>query len=282
MIRMIVYLYDVDHMKGPPKLNDFLSYFYLLPNYFFLLFPVVDFQTFRKSYFKRNINEIAQQGVWWIVRGTTHLLLYQLVYAKQAYFSAGHLPVAVAVLGKIFLNYLLYLKISGQFHISVGMLHLFGYDLPETNHKYLLANGISDMWRRINIYWKDFMVKVIYLPTYFKLRKSGEFRAQLVATALVFPVTWFLHAWLFFWIQGKVRVGLNDALFWTILGSVVVADAWRQRYRTKGPAETGWKVQVKNGLQILATYVFISILWSMWSASSLTAWLLFLKTGNAY
>ena len=73
MFRMIIYVYDVKHQPGPASLKDFLSYFFLLPNYYFLLFPVVDFQTFRRGYFQRNIHPIAQQGVWWIFRGTTHL-----------------------------------------------------------------------------------------------------------------------------------------------------------------------------------------------------------------
>src|SRR5208282_4683285 len=87
MFRMIIYLYDVKHQSGPPSLKDYLSYFFLLPNYYFLLFPVVDFQTFRRSYFQRDIHPVAQQGVWWIFRGTTHLLLYRLIYQLQGRFS---------------------------------------------------------------------------------------------------------------------------------------------------------------------------------------------------
>ena len=69
---------------------------------------------------------------------------------------------------KIVFTYLLYLRVSGQFHIIVGMLHLFGYDLPETNHRYLLARSVNDFWRRVNIYWKDFMVKNCLLSRLFQ------------------------------------------------------------------------------------------------------------------
>jgi D-alanyl-lipoteichoic acid acyltransferase DltB (MBOAT superfamily) len=132
--------------------------------------------------------------------------------------------VHASIVGRIILGFLLYLQVSGQFHIIVGMLKLFGYDLPETNRKYLLSHSISDLWRRINIYWKDFMVKICYLPTYFKLRRKGELRAQLVATTLVFLVTWVLHAYQFFWLQGKFRMTVNDTLFWAVLGALVVAN----------------------------------------------------------
>jgi hypothetical protein len=281
MFRMIVYLYDVKHMREKPGLKDFLNYFFLLPNYYFLLFPVIDFQTMRQSYFKRDIHSVAQQGVWWILRGTTHLLLYRLIYQLQAAFSPPQTPVALAVPAKMALCYLLYLRVSGQFHIIVGMLHLFGFDLPETNRRYLLANGIEDFWRRINIYWKDFMVKIFYYPVYFKLRRRGDLRAKLLATALVFVATWFLHAYQFFWLQGKFRVTLNDSLFWTSLAVLFMTSIWMDSLRGKRKRKkTGLAVSFKNALQIAATFALISVLWSMWSADSLPEWLYFLKSGN--
>ena len=48
MFRMIVYLYDVKHMTTPPAFKDYLSYFFLLPNYYFLLFPSRRSSNFQK------------------------------------------------------------------------------------------------------------------------------------------------------------------------------------------------------------------------------------------
>src|SRR5271169_5682196 len=213
MFRMIIYLYDIKHQPGSASLKDYLSYFFLLPNYYFMLFPVVDFQTFRRGYFQRDIHPVAQKGVWWIFRGTTHLLLYRLIYQLQGRFSPPHVAVATAVVVKIIGCYLLYLRVSGQFHIIVGMLCLFGYDLPETNHRYFLAHSINDMWRRMNIYWKEFMVKIVYFPAYFKLRRRGALQAELLSTLLVIVTTYFLHAYQFFLLRGKVRLSVNDAVF---------------------------------------------------------------------
>ena len=280
MFRMIVYLYDVKYAPGPVRLRDFLSYFFLLPNYYFLLFPVVDFQTFRKSYFKRDIHAVAQQGVWWIVRGTVQLLLYRLIYQAQGSFSPPKVPVLAAVIAKSVLCYLLYLRVSGQFHIIVGMLHLFGYDLPQTNRLYLLASSISDFWRRVNIYWKDFMVKVFYFPAYFKLRRKGEVRAQLLATMLVFVVTWFLHGYQFFWLKGTFRITWNDTLFWASLCFIVMADVWIQSKRPKRLPETGWASRARQVFSIAGTLLLISFLWSMWSVNSISEWLYFLRTGT--
>jgi alginate O-acetyltransferase complex protein AlgI len=280
MFRMIIYLYDIQRLQGPPPFNDFASYFFLLPNYYFLLFPVVDFKTLRKSYFQRDIHEVAQQGVWWILRGTIQLLLYRLVYQLEASFAPTKVGVSTSVVARIILGFLLYLQVSGQFHIIVGMLHLFGYDLPETNRKYLLSRSISDLWRRINIYWKDFMVKICYLPAYFKLRKKGELRAQLVATTLVFLVTWVLHSYQFFWLQGNFRLTVTDTLFWSILGALVVGNVWFDAKKKKRVPQSGWRAKTVEAVQIVATMSVFMLLWSLWSSNSLAKWVNFLKTGD--
>ena len=280
MFRMIIYLYDLKHQSGLPNLKDYLSYFFLLPNYYFLLFPVVDFQTLRKSYFQRDIHPIAQKGVWWIFRGTTHLLLYRLVYQLQGRFSPPQVAVTTAVVVKIVACYLLYLRISGQFHIIAGMLCLFGYDLPETNHRYLLAHSVNDMWRRMNIYWKDFMVKIVYFPAYFKLRRRGALRAELLSTVLVVAVTYILHAYQFFWLKGKIRLATNDALFWSVLGLVMLVNVWIEFKNRNREARSGWSVRLQNAAQIAATFAFMALLWSMWSADSLSEWFDFLRSGN--
>src|SRR6185503_20548850 len=80
MFRFVIYLYDAAHAKTPPTLREFLTYFFIVPNYYFVLFPVIDFQTHRQTYFRRNIHEVAQQGIVWIGRGAVQLLLYRLVY----------------------------------------------------------------------------------------------------------------------------------------------------------------------------------------------------------
>jgi len=280
MFRMIIYLYDLKHQSGPASLKDFFTYFFILPNYYFLLFPVIDFQTFRRGYFQRNIHTVAQQGVWWIFRGTTHLLLYRFIYQLQGRFTPPNVAVATAVTIKIVSCYLLYLRVSGQFHIIAGMLCLFGYDMPETNHRYFLARSINDLWRRMNIYWKDFMIKIVYFPAYFKLRRSGMLRAEIVGTILVVVTTYFLHVYQFFWLKGSLRFSLNDALFWSILGSLMIVNVWIE-YKTRGRApRSGRPVRLRQAAQIVATFAFMALLWSMWSADSLTEWFYFLKSGN--
>jgi D-alanyl-lipoteichoic acid acyltransferase DltB (MBOAT superfamily) len=233
-----------------------------------VLFPVVDYQTHRQTYFRRDINAIVQQGIGWIARGTIQLLLYRLVYHWKGPSNAPEeVTTFSALVSTIVLTYLLYLRVSGQFHIIVGFLHLFGYDLPETHRRYLLARSLTDFWRRINIYWKDFMIKLVYFPVYFRLRRQGEIRAQVVATLLVFLTTWFLHAYQWFWLRGEFLITWPDTLFWAILGVLVTVNLIVER---KGAS-------VKRGrllewLQVAATFGLIVTLWSLWSSPSLTEW----------
>jgi alginate O-acetyltransferase complex protein AlgI len=272
--RLIVYLYDLRHTKGRPAIRDFLSYFFILPNYYFLLFPVVDFQTMRRSYFQRDIHVVAQQGVDWIVRGAVHLMLYRLIYHFKAPSNApAEITTFAGLLVSMVATYLLYLRVSGQFHIIIGLMHLFGYDLPETHRRYLFARSLTDFWRRINIYWKDFMVKVVYFPVYFRLRRSGDVRAQVVATAAVFLTTWLLHSYQWFWLRGELLFTWPDALFWGILGVLVIVNLLiEQRRKGKGrPAATIGRV--RNAVQVAGTFLLITTLWSLWNAPSVPEWL---------
>jgi hypothetical protein len=281
MFRMIVYLYDLKHDSGPPAPVHALSYFFMLPNACFPLFPVVDYKTFRRNYFDDDAYRIYQIGLDWMVRGVVHLILYRVVYY---YFTLA--PAEVHGPGDfaqyMVANYLLYLRVSGLFHLIVGMLHLFGFRLPETHHKYFLASSISDLWRRINIYWKDFMLKVFYYPAYFKLRRYGNTAALVLATVFVFLMTWFLHAWQWYWLRGTVLFVWQDILFWTILGLLVVVNSlWEVKHgreRKLGKASWTWRGLSVLALKTAATFCFICILWSFWMTESIPEWLSLWRT----
>jgi alginate O-acetyltransferase complex protein AlgI len=276
MFRLIVYLYDIRH---DPKLAGFwpsLSYFFLLPNVCFPLFPVVDFKTFRTTYYSGDRHAIYAGGLQWIFRGVVQLLLYRLVYQTLVIQ-----PTAVATawdLGQYFVwPFLLYFRVSGQFHLVIGLLRLFGFNLPETHHEYFLASSFTDFWRRINIYWKDFMMKLFYYPAYFALRRRGPLFALVVSTVIVFAATWFLHSYQWFWLRGVFQFGWTDAVFWSVLGVVVVFNSlheWRRgRARALTARALSWPETLGVAARTLGMFCFISVLWSLWSTESIGAWL---------
>lgn len=271
MFRLIIYLYDLKHMKEPPPFRHFAAYFLMLPNFYFLFFPVVDYQTMTKSFGRRDHAQVAQSGVSWIVRGTIHLLLYRVISATVPDDSPYAITTLAQLVEYVVLTYMLYLRVSGTFHIIIGMMHLFGYDLPETHRKYLLASSLNDFWRRINIYWKDFMVKVVYFPVFFRLRKGGPVRAQVVATALVFFVTWALHVYQYYWLSGRVHITLTDAAFWFILGALVIVNLLLElKARDSGTAGGGGRLAL--AAKTAGTFTLVALLWSMWSSPTFGAW----------
>jgi hypothetical protein len=119
MFRLIVYLYDLKHDKESFSLTRVLAYFFLLPNVCFPLFPVVDYRTFRRTYFDLDAAQIYQTGVDWMARGVVHLIAYRFVYY---YLTLS--PSEVRGPGSfgqfVLANFLLYLRVSGQFHLIVG------------------------------------------------------------------------------------------------------------------------------------------------------------------
>jgi hypothetical protein len=271
MFRLIVIMYDLRGMKQPPPFVPFAAYFLMLPNFYFLFFPVVDYQTMRNGFARRDIGLVAQSGVQWILRGALQLMLYRIVLEMKGELNPANITTLTFLLKSMVVTYLLYLHVSGTFHIIVGMLHLFGYDLPETHRRYLLASSLTDFWRRINIYWKDFMMKIVYLPIFFRLRKSGPVRAQLVGTALVFIATWALHAYQYYWLTGNMLLSGPDIAFWSILGSWVVLNlALEIRGRDKGPPPAPGRIVV--ALKTAATFSAIVVLWSMWNSPTLDGW----------
>lgn len=288
MFRLVVYLYDLRHETKPASLWERLTYFFMLPNVCFLLFPVVDYQTFRRTYYDGDAAAIYQKGVLWMYRGVVHLLLYRLVYY---HFIPN--PADVASLGSVvqsmLATYLLYLRISGQFHLIIGIMCLFGFNLPETHHLYYLASSFNDYWRRINIYWKDFMMKIFYYPSLMRLRRWGMTTALVGGTLIVFAGTWILHSYQWFWLRGTFPITGPDALFWGILGGLVVVNSLYEMKRSRkrkrlAKKETGWDVRAAAvlSLKTVGMFAFITVLWSLWSSPSVGAWVaLVAQAGNS-
>ncbi|WP_074309128.1 hypothetical protein [Singulisphaera sp. GP187] len=283
MFRILIYLYELKYAKAPETVVDTLSYFFLLPNACFLHFPVVDYRTLHRGYFSREIHATQRAGLQMIFDGTIHLLLYRLVY-HECLIPAEEVQGAASLVRYLVCNYLLYLRVSGQFHMACGMLHLFGFQLPPTHHHYLLATGFTDYWRRINIYWKDFMVRLVFNPVVFRLKRWPQPAALAIATVVVFVATWALHAYQSYWLRGSWGISGPDALFWGILGALVLVnvqlDARRSRARTrpgKGPLTA--RGHLVRGAKVAATFTTIALLWSLWSSPTIESWVDLMRRG---
>ena len=233
MFRMIIYLYELKHIKKPEtgrRTQLFLPVAQLL----LPAFPGGRLPDHAARLLCRRRSCHAARGLQMMFRGTIHLLCYRMIY-HELLIPAAEVHDPASLSRYLVCNYLLYLQVSGQFHMACGMLHLFGFQLPETHHNYLLATSFTDYWRRINIYWKDFMVRLFFNPVVFRLKRWPQPVALAVATVVVFVATWLLHAYQSFWLRGSWGFSVPDALFWGILGLLVLVnvqlDARRSRVR---------------------------------------------------
>lgn len=276
MFRLMIYLYDLQHEKGPVQPVRALSYFFLLPNVCFTLFPVIDYKTFCRTYYSDSALRIYQRGLEWMTRGIIHLLLWRIIY-YEFYIDPSRVANGTELASYIVSNMGLYLRVSGQFHLVIGLLLLFGFNLPETNRRYFLASGFTDYWRRVNIYWKDFIMKVFYYPAVFRLKAWGPAWSVAAATVFAFAATWFLHSYQTFWVRNSFAVKSQDLLFWGILCALVIFNSLYEmkkgRKRSLGGLTVTWKDNVWLGCRTAATFLALSLLWSLWSSDSLEQWL---------
>lgn len=283
MFRLVIYLYDIHHNKGPKDLSTRLSYFFMLPNVVFPFFPVVDYSTYGRTYYNQPALRIYQKGLLFIFAGALHLILYRI----DNYYVAMN-PEQVTGFGSFLVyivsNFGLYLRISGLFHVIIGIMHLFGYNLPDTHTGYYLSFSFVEFWRRINIYWKDFMQKLIFQPTFMALKKRNvEYMTSIVASMLVvFFLTWVLHAYQWFWLRGTVLFTAPDMLFWGVLAVLLVIQTWRDAsVAEKKGAGSGRALLGPRAFLVVrtvASMLTICVLWALWSAQSFSAWLSLMLT----
>ena len=282
MFRLALYLYDMDSEKKKASIWERLAYFFMLPNTVFPFFPIVDYIIFRRSYYNKDAISIYQKGVLWMLRGAIHLILYRLVYY---YFTPAVEDVQglSGVLLFITSAYLLYLRVSGLFHLIIGIMCLFGFNLPETHKHYFLASSFNDYWRRINIYWKDFMMKLFFYPIFMKTRSWGTTNALVFSTLLVFLFTWLLHSYQWFWLQGDFPLTTVDGVYWGVLGVLVAINSvWEAKAgKKKRLTKTwSWKPVLSHTFFVVITFVFLSIMWSFWSSETVDQWWLVMQQAS--
>jgi len=285
MFRVMIYLYDVSTSPKPPSISQSFSYFFLIPNVSVLLFPLIDFRTFCSKYYDEEALVIYQRGVKWMTRGLIHLLLYRLI-DRQWGLTIADVANGTDLIRYVISNSFLYLKVSGIFHFCIGLLLLFGFNLPETNHRYFLASSFTDYWRRVNTYWRMFIMKVFYYPAFFRLKKLGQLPALILATLWCFAVTWALHLYQTWWLTGTAAFSVPDILFWTILAFLVLANSiWElKKGRLRKLTTSRFSARDAFGLvaRTMGTFALISLLWSLWSAPNLGQWVFALSLADIH
>lgn len=280
MFRWMIYLYEIRFEKTPSTLWQRLSYFFMLPNVCFPLFPIVDYKNFTRNYYNIPYALLHHNAIKKIFRGVIHLTLYRFIYYYLVPSPASISDLSGLLQYMVF-SYLLILRLSGMFHLALGIIGLFGFDLPEIFNNYLLASGFSDLWRRINIYWREFVIKIFYQPIFFKLKKRMPATAMPLTLLIVFGINWFLHNYQWFWLRGTLSLKMNDIAFWAIFGiTVMLNSSYQSKQQTNNNSEaprSALKSSFYHILRIYGIFAFMCVLWSLWCSASFGEWLYLLS-----
>jgi hypothetical protein len=262
MFRLPLYIYD-SISKHKFGLVQTANYFLMFPNACFPLFPVVDYTRFCRGFKERIPSELLHRGLHRVSDGIVQLLLLRFVQTYVFHYPAwdGEVDSALDVVRNVWEPILMYLRLSGSYHLIVGILHLLGYDLPRTHDKYFLASSYLDIWRRMNIYWTHFIQKMIYYPIVMRMKRFTQTTQLFVATAASFVATWILHDYQQYWLNRDFESQTRDKVFWAILGSLVfLTMLWQKRTRKEPRFPLATKV-----VCIVATQVSFALLWTFWS-----------------
>ncbi|MDQ3047174.1 MAG: SGNH/GDSL hydrolase family protein [Bacteroidota bacterium] len=286
MFRLILYFYELRFEKKKIPLSQRLTYFFILPNVCFPLFPIVDFKNFINTYYCETTKTILDTAIQRIFRGVTQLIVYRIIYY---YLVPGTADIEniYDILQFMIFSFTMILRLSGMFHLVLGIIGLFGYHLPEIFNNYFLASNFNNLWRRINTYWREFMMKIFYYPIYFKIRKLNETYAIPITILIVFVINWFMHGYQWFWIRGSFPLAWNDLLFWMTFGITVMLNSmYQERHPRQAVAQEGWNLKdaLLKIIQTMAIFLFMCTIWMMWSSSSINEWLYllsFFKTGTS-
>lgn len=272
VFRLISYLYHEKRNFTNVPLSLKLSYFFMLPNLVFLLFPIIDYRAYAETYYQRPAIEIYRKGLIRISTGLVLLMIHRVMYY---YCSVDPMDVRTLsdFLSYAFISYLLIIQIVGMFMICIGWVTLFGFDLPPIFGNFFFAKGFSDLWRRINHYWRDFIIKVFYFPLFFRMRKRGHYTTMVVAGLAAFFCSWMLHSQQLYWISGNFSFSATDGIYWMTMGVFITADGIYQ-YKNTGKIRTHGTVTaiLLGGLRITGIFLFASVLWTIWNSDSLSAW----------
>jgi len=286
MFRIILFLYEVKHGLQPKSIIQSIAYFFMFPNLFFLFFPIVDYKVFIKTYYDKHEHEMWQKGIRWMLRGIIHIFTYRILCA---YFliSPSEIKDVTSLLIYLVVNYALILRISGVFHLVIGLLCMFGMNLPQTFNNYFLATSFVDLWRRINIYWREFILKIFFYPIMFRLKKYLTKKLLPVTMMITFFITWFLHCYQLFWITGVISIKWIDLIFWLTVGICITANAVTIQNKLIKNKPSKIKPHTIpfyfiTILKIQGMLLVMSILWMFWNSQSITDWFYFISLSSVF
>lgn len=247
-----------------------LAYFFIPANLCFLLFGVIDPLRFSRSF--KGFSAF-NTGLKRIYSGFTLLVMHRVI-ANLFPMTFEDVSNFKNLLHYAAINYLFVLNVIGLLLAGLGTLGLCGFDLPPMFGNFLVVTSFSEMWRKVNSYWRDFIIRVFYYPTFVKLKKLPTPLRIVLSINTVFILSWLLHGYQLFWISGKPDLKLTGLLYWMIFGNLVACNVYKEFTSGVLPARS-LPVRI-----FLATGIFItcSFLWLLWRSETVGEFIFLIRS----
>ena len=276
IFRVILLLYETKYASLHTNHWLNLAYIFSFNHLFFLLGPVVDYKVFVRSFQGANSRENTNRALWFLYSGVFLFVLHRISTALFAFDAVTNLNTLLPFLVG---NYLVVLKIVATLTFSVGCITLFGFQLPNPFGLFLFADSFKSYWRKVNVYWREFMMKLVYYPVYFELRKKNRY-AFFIALLSTFMFSWFFHWYQKTWITGIVSSSVTDFLFWLALGLLVAITSSAQDVSMDNQqSEKTFAKNILKSLRVLLVFSVMSVLWLLWKSESLSEFFFILSKG---
>ena len=275
MFRWLIYLQEIKYKKVKEPLWMRMAYFFHPANLVFILYPVVDYRKFVNSYDPQKHNEAQNIAIERIFRSIFQYLLYRSIYF-YVYPSFTSVQDAYSLLLYACAGYALILRISSIYYLCLGFVGLFGFNLPDVFNFYFLPTGFTQLWARINIYWKEFIIRIFYYPFYFRIRKIFPKNAIVLGTFYCFVITWFMHFYQLFWLKGVFIPKATDIIYWMVIGTGVTTTVYlierKKIYAFSYLRYLHFKGAVILGVRVFIMLMVMSFLWILWQCDSVEQW----------
>ena len=239
-----------------------LAFFFIPANLCFLLFGVIDPVKFSNSFvgfpaFKTGIKRISL-GMGLALLYRFILNVFPVSFEEVINFSTlFHYAV---------LKYLIVINLAGVLISGLGTLGLCGFELPPLFGNLLLATSFTEMWRKVNAYWREFMIRIFYYPLFLKLRKLSMFLRIFIAINAAFIISWILHDYQLFWISGEWHPKLTGLMYWLLFGNFVAVNVYQEFFIGKPPLRNF----ITRAFFAAGVFFTCAFLWLLWNSETIS------------
>lgn len=270
MFRGIWFFYESKHDLLKTGFWTDLVYFLIPSNICFTFFAIIDPLKFSKSY-KGLVT--FESGIKRIGYGISLVLIYRYI-ANSFPASFEDVNNFSSLLHFAVSKYWLVLNIAGIILCGAGTMNLFGFELASLFGNFLLATSFTELWRKINTNWRDFVNRVFYYPVFFMLKKKSLFVKIYASINIAFFLTWLLHDYQLFWLSGGFTFKNTSFLYWMIYGNLVSFKIYSELNNQKPPSNNLFL----KALNATGIFIFSSFLWLLWESENISDYFYILKT----